>query len=109
MVKLVSGGCGVDGAEMFDVGGCCMSWKCRLRRPNVRSARSGRAGLSRKRRCTMNESWSAVSVGSMNLMVSIWMGTYLLVDLEGCPAVKFPGVEYVCGCNGSKALQSFGQ
>ena len=68
----------------------------------------------------MNESWSAVSVGSMNLMLSIcerhmgkvgWigMGTYLLVDLEGCPAAKLPGVEYVCGGNGSISLQSFGQ
>ena len=72
MVKLVSGGFGVAGAELLGiVGGCCISWKCRLRRPNVRSARSGRAGLSLKRRCMMNESWSAVSVGSMNLMLSI--------------------------------------
>ena len=39
----------------------------------------------------------------------IWMGTYLLVDLEGCPAAEFPGIEYICGGNGSKALQSFGQ
>ena len=37
------------------------------------------------------------------------MGTYLLVDLEGCPAAKFPGVGYICGGNCSKALQSFGQ
>ena len=37
----------------------------------------------------------------------IGMGTYLLVDLEGCPAAKFPSVEYICGGNGSKALQSF--
>ena len=71
MVKLISRGCGVAGAVMFGVGGCCKSWKCRLRRPNARRARSGRAGLSRKRRCMMNESWSAVSVGSMNLMLSI--------------------------------------
>ena len=39
----------------------------------------------------------------------IEMGTYLLVDLEGCPAAKSLGVEYICGGNGSKALQSFGQ
>ena len=70
----------------------------------------------------MSESWSAVSVGSMNSMFFdmwkaghmvkvgwIWMGTYLFVDLEGCPAAKFPGVEYICGGNGCKALQSFGQ
>ena len=71
MVKLISGGCGVAGAEMFDVGGCCKDWKSRLRWPNVRSARSGRAGLSRKRRCMTNESWFTVRVGSMNLMLSI--------------------------------------
>ena len=71
MVKLVSWGCGVAGVEIVDVGGCCTSWKWRRRRPNVRSARSGRAGLSRKRRCIMSESWSAVSVGSMNLMLSM--------------------------------------
>ena len=39
----------------------------------------------------------------------IGMGLYLLVDLEGCPAAKFLGVEYVCGGNGSESLQSFGQ
>ena len=59
------------GAGIFDVGGCCMSWKWRLRRPNVWSTRSGRAGLSRNKRCMMNDSWSAESVGSMNLMLSI--------------------------------------
>ena len=55
MVKLVSGGCGVIGAGMSGGGGCCMSWKCRLRRPNVRRARSGRAGLSRSRHCVQDE------------------------------------------------------
>ena len=66
MVKLVSGGCGDAGAEIFDVGGCCKSWKWRLRRPNVRDAKSGRAGLSRKSRCMMKESWSAVRVHNSN-------------------------------------------
>ena len=50
--------------------------------------------------------WKA---GHMGKVGWIWMGTYLLVDLEGCPAAKFPGVEYICGGNCSKALQSFGQ
>ena len=36
----------------------------------------------------------------------IGMGTYLLVDLEGCPAAKFPGVEYICGCNACRVLVS---
>ena len=71
MVKLVSGGGGAAGVGLVDVGGCCTSWKWRRRRPNVRSARSGRAGLSRKRRGIMRESWSAVSVGSMDLMLSM--------------------------------------
>ena len=39
----------------------------------------------------------------------IWMCTYLLVDLEGCSAAKFLGVEDIRGGNGAKALQSFGQ
>ena len=38
----------------------------------------------------------------------IWMSAYLLVDLEGCSAAKFPGVEDIRGGNGAKALQSFG-
>ena len=38
----------------------------------------------------------------------IRVGTYLLMDLEGCPAAKLSSVEYVCGGNGSKSLQSFG-
>ena len=58
----------------------------------------------------MNESLSAVrKAGHMVKVGWIGMGTYLLVDLEGCPAAKFPGVEYVCCGNGSKSLQSFGQ
>ena len=50
-----------------------------------------------------------MKAGHMVKVGWIWMGTYLLVDLEGCPAAKFPGVEYVCGGNGSKSLQSFDQ
>ena len=71
MVKLVSGGCGMVGAWVSITGGCCMSWKCLRRLPNVRSARSGRAGLSRRSRCRMVVSCSAVRVGSMNLIFSI--------------------------------------
>ena len=71
MVKLASGGCGVIGAGMSSGGGCCMSWKCLRRLPNVRSARSGRAGLSLSRRCRMPVSCSAVRVGSMNLIFAI--------------------------------------
>ena len=39
----------------------------------------------------------------------IGVGTYLLMDLEGCPTVKLPSVEYVCGGNGSKSLKTLGQ
>ena len=122
MVKLVSGGCGVAGAELLGIGGgCCISWKCRLRGPNVWSARSGRAGLSLKRRCMMNgvvcckcglhefDAFDMWKAGHMSKVGWIGVGTYLLVDLEGCPATKFPGVKYVCGGNGSKSLQSFDQ
>ena len=49
--------------------------------------------------------WKA---GHMVKVGWIWMCTYLLVDLEGCSAAKFPGVEDIRGGNGAKALQSFG-
>ena len=71
MVKLASGGCGMVGAWVSIGGGCCMSWKCLRRLPNVRSARSGRAGLSLRRRCRMVVSCSAVRVGSITLIFSI--------------------------------------
>jgi hypothetical protein len=71
MVKLVSEVGRVIAAGISGIGGCCMSWKCRLRRPNVRSARSGQDGLSLSRRCRMGGSWSAVSMGSKNLMLSM--------------------------------------
>ena len=122
MVKLVSEVGMVISAGISGIGGCCISWKCRLRRPNVRSARSGRAGLSLSRRCRMNGSWSAVSMGSIDLMLSmrerrvtwskwdgIGVGAYLLMDLEGCPTAKLLSVEYVGGGDCSKTLKCFGQ
>ena len=39
----------------------------------------------------------------------IWVGAYLLMDLEGCPTAKLPGVEYVGGGDCSESLNSFGQ
>ena len=51
----------------------------------------------------MGEAGNVVKVGW------IGMGTYLLVNLKSCPAVELPSVEYVCGGNGSKSLESFGQ
>ena len=51
----------------------------------------------------MGEAGHVVKVGW------IGMGTYLLMNLKGCPAAKLPSVEYVCGGNGSKSLESFGQ
>ena len=51
----------------------------------------------------MGEAGHVVKVGWTGV------GTYLLMDLEGCPAAKLPSVEYVCGGNGSKSLKSLGQ
>jgi hypothetical protein len=48
--------------------------------------------------------WKA---GHMVEVEWIWMCTYLLVDLEGCSAATFPGVEDIRGGDGAKTLQSF--
>ena len=63
------------------------------------------------RECGLHEfdAFDMWKAGHMVKVGWIGMGAYLLVDLEGCPAAKFPGVEYVCGGNGAKSLQSFGQ
>jgi hypothetical protein len=45
----------LTGAGSSGVGGCCISWKCLLRRQNVRSARSGRAGLNTVDECRSTE------------------------------------------------------
>ena len=70
MVKLVSG-VGAVGAVVVSGDGWSCCWR-RLRRwPNVRLARSGRAGLRRRSLLRVIWSWSSVRVGSMNLMLSM--------------------------------------
>ena len=39
----------------------------------------------------------------------VGVGAYLLMDLEGCPTAKLPGIEYVGGGDCAKSLKSFGQ
>ena len=50
--------------------------------------------------------WEA---GHMVKVRWIWVGAYLLMDLEGCPTAKLPSVEYVGGGDCFKTLKSFGQ
>ena len=50
----------------------------------------------------MGEAGHVVKVGWVG------MGTYLLMNLEGCSAAKLSSVEYVCGGNSYKSLESLG-
>ena len=70
MVKLFSGVSEV-GAVVVSGDGWCCCWRRLRRRPNVRLARSGRAGLRRRSLLRVICSWSSVRVGSMNLMLSM--------------------------------------
>jgi hypothetical protein len=47
--------------------------------------------------------------GHMGKVGWIWVGAYLLMDLEGCPTAKLPSVEDVGGGDCSKTLKCFGQ
>ena len=63
-----------------------------------------------RRESGLNE-FDAFNMGEAGHVVKVgWfgMGTYLLMNLYGCPAAKLLSVEYVCGGNGSKSLESFG-
>ena len=56
--------------------------------------------------------FDAFDMGEAGHVVKVgWIGmsTYLLMDLKGCTAAKLPSIEYVCGGNGYKSLESFGQ
>ena len=63
----------------------------------------GESGLHEFGAFNMGEAGHVVKVGWIEV------STYLLMNSEGCPAAKLPSVEYVCGGNGSKSLESFGQ
>ena len=64
MVRLVSG-MGVVGPDVGSGSGCSCGWSRLRRRPNVRFARSGRAGLRRRSFWRMIWSWFLVRAGSI--------------------------------------------
>ena len=63
----------------------------------------GECGLHEFDAFNMEEVGHVVKVGWTGV------GTYLLMDLEGCLVAKLPSVEYECGGNGFKSLKSLGQ
>ena len=71
MMKLSSVVC-ASSAGVGSGGGWSCCWMRLRRRPNVRWARSGRAGLRQRSLLSMICSCSSVSVGSMYLMLSMW-------------------------------------
>ena len=85
--------------------------ECKVRAGWVESQEAGHYACELVRcECGLHE-FDAFDVWEAGHMVEvgwIWMSAYLLVDLEGCSAAKFPGVEDIRGGNGAKALQSFG-